>query len=380
MERHFFTSEHHSFRKSVRDYLRQNVLPHYEKWEDEGQVPRELWREVGELGWCCPDASSKYGGLDLDSLYSLIVNEEISYAGVLGFFVSLHNDIVFPYLQKFASEEQKKEWIPQCVSGECILALAMTEPGFGSDVARLRTSAVRQGNEFVLSGSKTFISNGQLADLFIVAARTGSPQDLHRGISLFLVEAKRKGVVKGKKLKKIGLLAQDTSEIFFENVRVPAKNLLGVEGRGFYSMMENLPLERLCLAAGGVKAAEGALDITVDYVKTRTAFESPLSKFQNTRFKLAEMKSKVAIGQTFIDKLYEQVLAGKNISAEAAMAKYWITEMQFEVAHQCLQLFGGYGYMREYPISRFFTDARVQSIYGGTNEIMKEVIAREMNL
>jgi acyl-CoA dehydrogenase len=365
----------------VRRFIDAEVAPRYEDWERAGCVPRETWLRAGSEGWLCPTASPEHGGAGADFLYSLVINEELSRSACPGFFVPLHNDIVFPYLDGLGTPEQKRRFVPGSVSGRVILALAMTEPSAGSDLAAIRARATRQGGDYVLSGSKTFISNGQLADLFIVAAKTDpDARPPHRGISLFLVESDRPGFTRGRNLAKIGLHAQDTSEIFFENCRVPSSNLLGTEGMGFRHMMENLQQERLTLAAGGAAAAEGALALTLEYVKSREAFGAPLAKLQHVRFELAEIATEVRLGRTFIDALVARHLRGEKLPGDVSMAKAWVTDMQFRVADRCLQLFGGYGYMREYPISRFFVDARVQRIYGGSNEIMKEIVARDLGL
>jgi len=295
-------------------------------------------------------------------------------------FWPLHSDIVLPYIDLYGNEEQKKKWIPGCISGETILAVAMTEPDAGSDLANLSTTAVKDGDHYVVNGSKIFISNGQLADLCIVAVRTSETEKSYAGVSLLVIESDRKGYRKGNNLKKIGMHAQDTSEIFFDDCRVPVENLLGKEGEGFIYLMQKLQQERLIIAIGAYAAAEGALDITLDYVKNRKLFGKPLGKFQNTRFTLAEVATKVQLARSFLDDLIPRHMAGKNVVKEVSMAKYWLTEMQFDVADKCLQMFGGYGYMREYLISRFFVDARVQRIYGGANEVLKEVIARELKI
>ncbi len=369
------------FRQSVRKVVETEIVPRYAKWEEQGEVSREAWLDAGRRGWLCPEAPEEYGGAGQNLLSTVVLTEELYYAGVPGFFIPLHNGIVYPYLERHANEEQKRRWVPGCVSGEKILALAMTEPGYGSDIAHLRTRARREGDHYLVDGSKTFISNGQIADLFVVAVRTDPDADTpHRGISLLVVDANSPGFSRGRRLEKIGFHAQDTSEIFFEDCRVPAANLLGEEGQGFRYMMQSLQQERLVLSIGAVAAARGALDLTVDYVKTRQAFGQPLSKLQNTRFELAELATKVEVAQAFIDSLIERHLAGERIVKEVSMAKHFCTDTQFEVADRCLQLFGGYGYMREYPISRHFLDARVQRIYGGANEIMKELIARELGL
>jgi len=363
MERRIFKKEHEIFRSSFRKYLKEKVLPFYDQWEEAGITPREAWLEAGRNEFLCPTAREEYGGPGADFLYSVVITEEMYYHGVSSLFWPLHSDIVFPYIDLYASEEMKKKWIPKCVSGEAILAVAMTEPDAGSDLAALNTTAVRDGDAYIVNGSKIFISNGQLADLCVVAVRTdegaGRPHD---GVSLLVIEAGTPGFRKGRNLKKIGMHAQDTSELFFDNCRVPAENLLGREGEGFKYLMHNLQQERLVLAIGGYAAAHGALDITIDYVKKRKAFGKTIGAFQNTRFALAEIATKV------------------QLDREVSMAKYWATDLQFEAANRCLQFFGGYGYMSEYPISRFFVDARIQSIYGGANEIMKELVARRIGL
>lgn len=380
MERRIFNDEHRLLRQTMRTYIEQRVLPDYSEWEKAGVVPKSMWLDAGRQGWLCPTAKQRHGGLEADLLYSVTIAEELAFHGTPGFFISLHSDIVFPYLEQFANEEQLERWVPGCVSGETILALAMTEPGHGSDLARIETRAVREGNEYVVNGSKIFISNGQLADLFIVAVRTSDPERPHDGISLLLVSSDASGFSRGKNLSKIGLHAQDTSEIFFDNCRVPLQNLLGEEARGFAQMMRNLQQERLFLAIGAVAHAAGALQHTLDYVKSREAFGQKLSRFQHIRFELAEIATKIQVTQSFIDDLIPRHMAGEELVKEVSMAKYWASDVQFETADRCLQLFGGYGYMSEYPISRYFVDARVQRIYGGTNEIMKELIARQLGI
>jgi len=380
MKQRIFKPEHEMFRKSFRRYLKDKIIPFYDTWEDAGIIPREIWLEAGKNGWLCPTADECYGGPGGDFLYALIITEELYYHGLNSLFWGVHSDIFYPYLEKYATDTQKKKWIPGCITGETILALAMTEPQVGSDIARLETTAHRDEKHYVVNGSKTFISNGQMADLCIVAVRTADIGRYHEGISLLLIETDRKGYQRGANLKKIGLHAQDTSEIFLSDCRVPVENLLGAEGQGFKYLMENLQQERLLLAIGACAAARGAFDITLDYVKKRQAFGQSIGEFQNTRFGMAEMTTKIQLAQSFLDDLIPRHMAGDDIVSEVSMAKYWITDLQFEVAHRCLQFFGGYGYMTEYPISRYFVDARVQSIYGGTNEIMKELIARRIGL
>lgn len=374
-----FTSEHEMFRKSLRSFLAREIVPRYADWEKNGIVDRDAYRKMGEHGFLCPWVEEKYGGAGADFLYSLIIGEEIARLSLTGFFVFLHSDIVAPYIDAFGSDEQKMRWLPGCVSGEKILAIAMTEPGAGSDLAAMRTRAVRDGDCYVLNGSKTFISNGILADLVIVAAKT-DPQAGARGVSLFVVEAGTKGFERSKPIAKIGMHAQDTAELFFEDCRIPAENLLGQEGHGFYYLMQKLQQERLVAAMINQAVAEHCLDITLQYVQERQVFGKPLSKFQNTQFCLAELATEIQIGRTFVDVLVMQHMAQKNVVQEVSMAKYWICEMVNRVATRCLQLFGGYGYCSEYEISRLFVDARVQTIYAGTSEVMKLIISRGLGL
>ena len=380
MKQRIFKPEHEMFRKSFRGYLKNKIIPFYDAWEDAGITPREVWLEAGKNGWLCTSADERYGGPGGDFLYSVIITEELYHHGLNGLFWGVHSDIFLPYLETYATERQKQKWIPRCITGETILALAMTEPEVGSDIARLATTARREGDNYIVNGTKTFISNGQLADLCIVAVRTSGTGRPHDGISLLLIEADRKGYRKGANLNKIGLHAQDTSEIFFDGCRVPVENLLGVEGCGFKYLMENLQQERLLLAIGACAAARGAFAVTLSYIKKRSAFGQTIGAFQNTRFGMAEMATKIQLARSFLDDLIPRHMAGDDIFSEVSMAKYWITDLQFEVAHRCLQFFGGYGYMKEFPISRYFVDARVQSIYGGANEIMKELIARRIGL
>jgi len=380
MNRRIFEQEHQIFRKSFRSYLKDKIIPYYDEWEEAGVTPRKVWLEAGKNGWLCPAADERIGGPGGDFLYSAIITEELYYHALSGLFWGVHSDIFFPYIEKFAAEKQKQKWIPGCIKGESILALAMTEPEVGSDIARLTTSARREGDHYIVNGTKTFISNGQLADLCITAVRTSDTGRPHQGISLLMIEADREGYRRGTNLQKVGLHAQDTSEIYFDDCRVPVENLLGVEGEGFKYLMQNLQQERLVLAIGAFAAARGAFDVALDYVKKRKAFGQTIGQFQNTRFSMAEMKTKIQLAQSFLDDLIPRHMAGENLVAEVSMAKYWITDLQFEVADRCLQFFGGYGYMKDYPISRHFVDARIQRIYGGANEIMKELIARQLGL
>jgi acyl-CoA dehydrogenase len=311
----------------------------------------------------------------------VIIMEELARAYESGFAMALHSDIIVPYLHTFGSDEQKQQWLPGCASGEIVTALAMTEPGTGSDLAAIATTAVRDGDDYVINGAKTFISNGQLCDLIIVAAKTDpDPANAHRGISLFVVEANRKGFARGKRLHKMGMASQDTSEMFFEDCRVPAANRLGAEGGGFMMLMQKLQQERLCVAIGAQSASEQVLEETIAYTKERKAFGKPISKFQNTQFKLVECLAKVEVGRAYVDKVVAEHVAGKYLVKECSIAKFWITDTSQEVVDTCLQFFGGYGYMLEYNITRAFMDARVQRIYAGTNEIMKVIVAKQLGL
>jgi alkylation response protein AidB-like acyl-CoA dehydrogenase len=384
MERRLFSKvgsqEHRVFRDMVHRYVAEEVVPHYEGWQRAGQVPRTAWRRAAEHGLLCPAAPPELGGAGADFLYSVAIIEELAEQAVGGFFLALHNDVVFPYLAGLGTEEQKRRWIPGCIRGDHVLALAMTEPGAGSDLARIATRAVREGDHYVVDGAKTFISNGQTADLFVVAVRTASDRARpHAGLSLLVIEADRPGFVRGKNLRKIGLHAQDTSELSFSGCRVPAENLLGREGEGFVAMMRNLQQERLVIAIGSAAAARGCLALTVAYAKERALFGQRLMDLQNTRFELAKMATSVQTVQALVDDLVLRHVAGDEVVQEVSMAKYAATEVQFDVADRCLQLFGGYGYMEEYPVSRHFVDARVQRIYGGANEVMLELIARRLD-
>jgi acyl-CoA dehydrogenase len=381
MERTLFSEEHELFRTQFRKFVDKEIKPRQETWAEQGMVDRETWRKAGAEGFLCTWLPEEYGGPGGDFLHAVVIMEEMAHAYDSGFAIALHSDIIVPYLYKFGSDAQKRRWLPRCASGELITAIAMTEPGTGSDLAAVRTTAVRDGDDYVINGAKTFISNGILCDLCIVVARTDpDPANKHRGISLFVVEAGTPGFIKGKKLRKMGMAAQDTSELAFEDCRVPAANRLGEEGSGFISLMTNLQQERLVVAIGAQAAAEQVLADTIEYVKQREAFGKPIGKFQNTQFKLAECATQVEVGRAFVDKLVEQHAAGKYLVKECSMAKLWQTEMSQRVIDDCLQFFGGYGYMLEYPVTRAYMDARVQRIYAGTNEIMKIIIAKQMGL
>jgi acyl-CoA dehydrogenase len=381
MNRTLFTPEHDAFRQAFKQFVKAEIIPNQDKWREAGQVDRQLWRKAGEQGFLCPTQEEKYGGAGVDFGYSMVLIEELAVGYESGFAAALHSDIIVPYIQSFGSEEQKQKWLPGCASGEFVTALGMTEPGTGSDLAALATTAVKDGNDYVINGSKTFISNGQLCDLVVVAAKTDpDPKNAHQGISMFVVESGRKGFVKGKRLHKMGMASQDTSELFFEDCRVPASNLLGELGGGFMMMMQKLQQERLVVAIGAVAGAEQVLKDTIAYTQERKAFGKPISKFQNTAFKLVECATQVEIGRAFLDKVVAEHIKGEYLVKECSMAKYWTTDMCQEVIDTCLQFFGGYGYMLEYPVSRAFMDARVQRIYAGTNEIMKVIIAKQMGL
>jgi len=375
--RTLFSLEHELFRESVRKFLEREAAPFHGQWEKQGYIDRQLWSKAGEQGLLCSHLPEEYGGMAVDFLYSAIVIEEISRLGLTGIGFSLHSDIVAPYILHYGSEALKQKYLPKLIAGESITAIAMTEPGAGSDLQGVKTTAVLDGDEYVINGSKTFITNGYLADLVIVVAKT-DPQAGAKGTSLFLVEAGTPGFAKGKRLEKVGMKAQDTSELFFQDVRVPKENLLGQAGMGFAYLMQELPQERLTVAIGAISAAEAALQWTLDYTRERKAFGQAIADFQNTRFKLAEIATEVQIGRVFLDRCLELHLQGKLDVPTAAMAKYWATDLQCKVLDECVQLHGGYGFMWEYPIARAWADARVQRIYAGTNEIMKEIIARSL--
>ncbi len=381
MERNLFAEEHLIFREAFVKFLEREVLPHYERWEEAGQVDRELWRKAGAHGFLFPWASAQHGGAEADFLYSVVMIEEVARHRAVGWSLGLHNDICGPYLGRLATPDQKARWMPACVSGEKVLAIAMSEPGVGSNLAGVRTTALRDGDHWILNGQKTFITNGQLCDLVIVVCRTDPrAPDPHKALSLVVVEAGAPGFRKGAKLSKMGRRASDTSELWFEDCRVPLENLLGEEGRGFYHLMENLQQERLVCAIGSQAEAEWTLEITRRYVKEREVFGKPLASYQNTQFKLAEAATEVQIGRVFLDRLIQAHMTGENLTTEISMAKWWITDMNFRVAHTCLQFFGGYGYITEYPICKAFTDFRVESIFAGSNEIMKTIIAKRLGL
>jgi len=381
--RTLFSTEHESFRDSFKRFMEKEIAPFHEAWEEQGYVDREVWRKAGDNGFLCMSMPEAYGGAGVDKLFSVVQMEELGLAGFTGIGYGLHNEIVAPYLLHYGTEAQKQTYLPKLATGEMIGAIAMSEPATGSDLQGIKTSAALQPDgSYVLRGSKTFITNGWHADLVIVVAKT-DPDAGAKGTSLFLIERGMPGFEKGKRLKKLGLKAQDTAELFFDNVKVPAAQLLGganYESKGFICLMEQLPWERLQIAISAVAASQAAIDWTLKYTQDRKVFGQAVANYQNTRYKLAEMQTEVQIAQVFIDKCCELVSVGQLNTQTASMAKYWCTDLQCKVMDECVQLHGGYGYMWEYPITRAFADARVQRIYGGTNEIMKEVISRSMGL
>ncbi|MEU1367075.1 acyl-CoA dehydrogenase family protein [Streptomyces sp. NPDC005803] len=378
MQRQIFTEEHDAFRETVRTFLSKEVLPHYEQWEKDGIVSREAWRAAGRQGLLGLAVPEEYGGGGTtDFRYSAVLAEEFTRAGTPGLALGLHNDIIGPYLTGLATEEQKRRWLPGFCSGEIITAIAMTEPGAGSDLQGIRTTAEDKGDHWLLNGSKTFISNGILADLVVVVAKT-TPDGGAKGLSLIVVERGAEGFERGRNLEKIGQKSQDTAELFFHDVRVPKENLLGERDGAFLHLMTNLAQERMGIAVAGIAAAEHLLEITTTYVKEREAFGRPLSKLQHIRFEIAEMATECAVTRTFLDRCIVDHSEGTLDAVHASMAKWWATELQKRVADRCLQLHGGYGYMAEFPVARAFTDGRIQTIYGGTTEIMKEIIGRSL--
>jgi len=377
--RTLFSPDHETFRDSVRRFMETEVVPQEERWQEQGYVDREIWQKAGANGFLCPSMPEAYGGSDADKLYSVILIEEQARANSSSLGFGLHSEIVAPYLLNYGSEHLKKTYLPKMAAGEMIGAIAMSEPGAGSDLQAVKTTAVRQGDHYVVNGSKTFITNGWNSDLVIVVAKT-DPAKGAKGTSLIVVDTSMKGFSKGKRLKKMGLKGQDTAELFFDNVEVPAANLLGQENNGFIYLMQELPWERMQIAIAATAKAEAAIQWTTDYVRERKAFGKTVASFQNTRFKLAELATEAQVARVFVDRCLELLLDKKLDTATASMAKYWCSDIECRIVDECLQLHGGYGYMWEYPIARAYVDARVQRIYGGTNEIMKEVISRSMGL
>jgi long-chain-acyl-CoA dehydrogenase len=375
--RTIYQEEHELFRKTVAAFIEREIAPHYELWEKEGQVSREVWRKAGEAGLLLTDVPEEWGGAGADFLYSAVMIEEMAKRVFTAPGFRLHSDIVAPYILNYGSEAQKRRWLPAMAKGEVITAIAMTEPGTGSDLQAVRTTALSKGNELVVNGQKTFITNGGMADLILVVAKTDTSAGA-KGVTLVLVESDRPGFRRGRNLKKIGQNAQDTAELFFDHVHVPPSNVLGEEGRGFTYLMTQLPRERLLVAIGSVAIMEAALAWTIDYTRDRRAFGRPIAEFQNTRFKLAEVKTEVTVARVFLNHCLELFLAGDLDATTAAMSKWWLSELDNKVLDTCLQMFGGYGYMLEYPIARAYADARVHRIYAGTTEIMKELVARSL--
>lgn len=379
MERLYLTEEHEIFRQALRKFLEKEAVPNYEQWEKNKEVPRSFWKKLGEQGYLCPQVEEKYGGLGTDFGYAVVMNEEMERVGTGMVGISLHNDIVIPYIESYGTEEQKQRWLPGALTGDIITAIGMTEPGAGSDLASIQTTAIRDGDDYIINGEKTFITNGYTADLVVLVCKTDPKANPpHRGISLFVVEAGTPGFKKGKKLRKIGQHANDTSELIFEEVRVPRTNLLGEEGKGFYYLMEKLQQERLLVAIQCMASAEKMLELTIDYVKQRQAFGTTISNFQNTQFKIAEMATELQIGRTFVERLILEHMKGKSIVTEVSMAKWWVSDLAKKIAGECMQFHGGYGYMEEYEIARRYRDIAVTSIYAGSNEIMKQIIAKNL--
>jgi alkylation response protein AidB-like acyl-CoA dehydrogenase len=380
MEQQLYEPVHEEFRELCREFLTREAVPHHEEWERAGIVDRDVWRKAGAAGLLGMDVPEEYGGGgQRDFRFNAVLVEEIVGSGCSGLGFGLHNDVVAPYLVDLTTEDQRKRWLPGFCSGDTVTAIAMSEPGAGSDLAGVRTTAVRDGDQYVLNGQKTFITNGELADLVVVVAKTAPSEGAH-GVSLIVVERGTPGFTRGRRLAKVGLKANDTAELFFDDCRVPAENLLGTENHGFYQLMANLPRERLGIAVAAVAAAERILALTLDYARSREAFGRPIGTFQHNRFLLAELDTEVTIARTFVNHCIAEFNAGRLTVVDAAKAKWWTTELQNRVADRCVQLHGGYGYMLEYPVAKAWLNSRVQTIYGGTTEIMKEIIGRGLGL
>jgi acyl-CoA dehydrogenase len=381
MQRGIFGQEHELFRVQFRRFAEKEIEPKIAGWNARGMTDRETWRRCGEEGFLGANQPEAYGGAGGDFLFDAIVMEELARLRAHALMVSLHSDICMPYITTYGTDDQKQRYLPGAIAGTILLGIAMTEPGTGSDLANVQTKAIREGDHYVVNGSKTFISNGQIGDLFIVVAKTDpDARPAHRGISLLLVDATTPGFVRGRKLDKVGLKGQDTSELFFQDCRVPAQNLLGREGQGFRMLMEKLQQERLCIGVASIASCRRTLEDTIAYVRERRAFGKPIAAFQNTQFKLAELATEVEVGQAFVDRLLVAHVRGDEIVSEVSMAKWWSTDLQKRLTGDCLQLHGGYGFMHEYPVATDYEDAAVQSIYAGTNEIMKVIIAKRMGL
>jgi len=381
LPRDVFTEDHEIFRKQVRRFIAAEIEPKISEWNERGMSDRDSWRKFGREGYLGANQPAEYGGSGAGFLYDAVIMEEMARVRAHAMMASLHSDIVLPYIVDYGTEEQKKRYVPGCVSGDIILGIAMTEPGTGSDLANIQTRAIRDGDDYVLNGAKTFISNGQIGDLFVVACKTDpDAQPPHKGVSLVLVEGDTPGFVRGRKLAKLGLKGQDTSELFFEDCRVPVSNLLGEPGEGFKMLMEELQQERLTLAIQAMASCRRSFEDTIEYVKQRKAFGRPIGTFQNSQFKLAELATELEVGQAFVDRLMKLHVEGAQIVAGVSMAKWWTTALQRRLTAECLQLHGGYGFMEEYPISSDYADAAIGTIYAGTNEIMKLIIARQLGL
>ncbi|MEO2078007.1 MAG: acyl-CoA dehydrogenase family protein [Bacillus sp. (in: firmicutes)] len=381
MKHPYLTDDHEIFRQSLRKFLEKEAYPFYEQWEEDRMIPRSFWKKMGDQGYLCPDIDEQYGGSEVDWGFAVVINEELERVGSGLIGIGLHNDIVVPYITAYGTEEQKKRWLPKCVTGEIITAIAMTEPGTGSDLANIKTTAKLDGDHYIVNGQKTFITNGIQSDLVVVAVKTDTQVvPKHKGVSLLVIERDTPGFTRGRKLNKVGLHCQDTAELIFEDCRVPKENLLGEEGKGFLYLMEKLQQERLLVAIGAQTASEVMLKTTMDYVKSREAFGRPVSQFQNTQFKMVEMATEVEMGRAFLDQLIAEHIEGKNVVTKVSMAKWKLTDIAKRIASECMQLHGGYGYMEEYEIARRFRDIQVSSIYAGTNEIMKTIIAKNLGL
>ena len=375
-----YSEEHNIFREAFRNFVQKELSPYVDEWENKGAVPREIWHRMGAEWYLCPWLPEEYGGAGTDFLYSAIISEELIKGGAVGFQAPLHSDIIAPYIFNLGNDEQKSKWLPGSASGDIILAVAMTEPDAGSDLAGMRTRAERDGDHYVINGAKTFITNGIYADLVIVACRTDKDAKGTKGLSLICVENGTPGFTKGKKLEKMGLRSSDTAELFFDDCRVPIANLLGDENRGFYYLMEHLQQERLIAALQSQAMAEKMLELTIAYTQERKQFGKPICSFQHNAFKLVEMATEIKIGRCFIESLIQRHMRKENVVEEVSMAKAWVSEMANKVAYQCVQLHGGYGFMNEYPISRYYRDIRIFPIFAGTNEIMKQIVAKNMGL
>jgi acyl-CoA dehydrogenase len=381
MKHPYLNEDHEIFRQSLRKFLEKEAYPYYEQWEEERMIPRSFWRKMGEQGFLCPDIDEKYGGSGVDWGFSVVINEELERVGTGLIGIGLHNDIVVPYITAYGTEAQKERWLPKCVTGETISAIAMTEPGTGSDLANIKTTARLEGDHYIVNGQKTFITNGIQADLIVVAVKTDTQAvPKHKGVSLLVIERDAPGFSRGRKLNKVGLHSQDTAELIFEDCRVPKENLIGEEGKGFLYLMEKLQQERLLVAIGAQTASEVMLQKTIDYVKSREAFGKPVSQFQNTQFKIVEMATDIQMTRAFLDQLIAEHIEGKNVVTKVSMAKWKLTDNAKKIASECMQLHGGYGYMEEYEIARRFRDIQVGAIYAGTNEIMKTIIAKNLGL